>query len=64
MVAASVSEQRHAHVAALLGEETASRLTNARILVVGAGGIGCELLKNLAMVGVGAKGTIDIVCYY
>ena len=34
--------------------------TDARILVVGAGGIGCELLKNLVMCGFHH---IDVVCY-
>lgn len=33
---------------------------NARILVVGAGGIGCELLKNLVLLGVESIVTIDL----
>lgn len=45
--------KRHQHVATLFGQETFQRIATARILVVGAGGIGCELLKNLAMVGFG-----------
>ncbi|KAJ1931791.1 E1 ubiquitin-activating protein uba2, partial [Linderina pennispora] len=35
----------------LYGEKTAERIAKARLLVVGAGGIGCELLKNLCMSG-------------
>jgi len=35
----------------LLGEDIYARINQSRILVVGAGGIGCELLKNLVMSG-------------
>lgn len=38
----------------------AERLRTARVLVVGAGGIGCELLKNLVLVGVGHVDIIDL----
>ncbi|KAJ2809153.1 E1 ubiquitin-activating protein uba2 [Coemansia guatemalensis] len=47
-------------LARIFGEETASRVSNARLLVVGAGGIGCELLKNLSMSGFQHIHAIDL----
>ncbi|KAI9920749.1 hypothetical protein PsorP6_002214 [Peronosclerospora sorghi] len=38
-------------VATVLGEDMRRKVQNAKILVVGAGGIGCELLKNLVLSG-------------
>jgi ubiquitin-like 1-activating enzyme E1 B len=35
----------------ILGENLADRVAKSRILVVGAGGIGCELIKNLVLTG-------------
>jgi ubiquitin-activating enzyme E1 len=37
----------------ILGEETQKKLKDQHIFIVGAGAIGCELLKNLAMIGIG-----------
>ena len=37
---------RGTHAAAILGPELYSRLPNTRILLVGAGGIGCELCES------------------
>lgn len=34
-----------------LGEELADKVGKAKVLVVGTGGIGCELLKNLVLTG-------------
>ena len=35
----------------IYGEELAERVTKARLLVVGAGGIGCEVMKTLSVTG-------------
>jgi ubiquitin-like 1-activating enzyme E1 B len=38
----------------------ATSIYNSKVLVVGAGGIGCEVLKNLVMVGFKNIETIDL----
>jgi len=38
----------------LLGSETIEKIRNSKIFMVGAGAIGCELLKNYAMIGLGS----------
>lgn len=44
-------DARMASVRAVLGEERYEMVRSAKLLVVGAGGIGCELLKNLVLTG-------------
>ncbi|PWN88719.1 hypothetical protein FA10DRAFT_281156 [Acaromyces ingoldii] len=58
--AAGGEHARHAYARTILGPALAERLRTARVLVVGAGGIGCELLKNLVLVGVGHVDIIDL----
>ncbi|MET0466669.1 MAG: HesA/MoeB/ThiF family protein [Chitinophagaceae bacterium] len=41
------------------GKEAQEKLRNARVLVVGAGGLGCPVLMNLTGMGVGEIGIID-----
>lgn len=35
----------------IYGEELAEKVATARLLVVGAGGIGCEVMKTLSVTG-------------
>ncbi|KAI0384804.1 hypothetical protein F5Y04DRAFT_269253 [Hypomontagnella monticulosa] len=43
-----------------LGPSLNTNVKEARVLMVGAGGIGCELLKNLAMIGFGEVHIVDL----
>ncbi|ODQ68425.1 hypothetical protein NADFUDRAFT_68648 [Nadsonia fulvescens var. elongata DSM 6958] len=43
-----------------LGKSLADTIKNSKVLMVGAGGIGCELLKNLALTGFGEIHIVDL----
>ncbi|WRT69172.1 uncharacterized protein IL334_006156 [Kwoniella shivajii] len=51
---------RSTYTEALLGPELYKKVRETKILVVGAGGIGCELLKNLVLVGFANIEIIDL----
>jgi len=42
---------RWAGIKAAYGDELFEKIKKTRVLVIGAGGIGCELLKNLVLTG-------------
>ncbi|PRP83857.1 hypothetical protein PROFUN_08888 [Planoprotostelium fungivorum] len=59
-MAASGTNRRYEHLVASLGNELFEAIRSAKILMVGAGGIGCELLKNLVLTGFHDIEIIDI----
>ena len=51
---------RYTHLRKVYGEELFAKVQKAKLLVVGAGGIGCELLKNLVLSGFEDIDVIDL----
>ncbi|KAJ7176564.1 hypothetical protein C8R46DRAFT_1076671 [Mycena filopes] len=56
----STAKGRTAHAQAILGPELHGRLAETKVLLVGAGGIGCELLKNIVLTGFGKITLLDL----
>ncbi|GAA5826743.1 hypothetical protein JCM11251_002876 [Rhodosporidiobolus azoricus] len=54
---------RYKHTRAILGPQLFDKVQNAKLLIVGAGGIGCELIKNLVMTGyaTGPSGKLTVL---
>ena len=50
-----LSDNRYAEQTAIFGEQIINKLQNKNILLAGAGAVGCEMLKNLALLGIGSK---------
>lgn len=50
---------------ALIGKTLQDQIQGINIFLVGAGAIGCEILKTMAMMGLacGPQGEVDLCCY-
>uniref|UniRef100_G3MM20 E1 ubiquitin-activating enzyme n=1 Tax=Amblyomma maculatum TaxID=34609 RepID=G3MM20_AMBMU len=53
--ATALAETRYGAQACVLGADVQKKLGSQKYFLVGAGAIGCELLKNFAMMGLGAE---------
>ncbi|CAN3374496.1 hypothetical protein DIURU_004718 [Diutina rugosa] len=51
---------RDSYVKRILGEDCVATLRNSKVLMVGAGGIGCELIKDLVLLGYGEVHIVDL----
>ena len=57
----NVDSSKHFYLLAMLGPQVFEAARSAKLFMVGAGAIGCELLKNLTMMGLGSgSGSITI----
>mmetsp|Transcript_10452 Transcript_10452/g.10508 ORF Transcript_10452/g.10508 Transcript_10452/m.10508 type:complete len:114 (-) Transcript_10452:606-947(-) len=57
----SLKEDRNISLLTCLGQTDLENLQKMSLFMIGAGAIGCELLKNYAMLGVGTKDSGHII---
>lgn len=53
-------EDKYQPLSFLLGKDLVEKIKDAKLFMVGAGAIGCELLKNYSMIGLGINGQITL----
>ncbi len=53
---------RYSDQISIFGQELVNKIKNTKVLVAGAGALGCEIIKNLSLLGVGAKNNKEKVC--
>ena len=57
----NIEDSRYCEQIAIFGEEFQKKLENLKIFLIGAGALGCEYLKNFAMMGISTnKGLITV----
>ena len=54
-----LKKDRYYHYNSIFGEETMNKLQNKKLLLVGAGALGCELLKIYALLGIKNVNVVD-----
>ena len=57
----NIGINRYTEQNAIFGEKIINELQNQKILLAGAGAVGCEMLKNLALFGIGSKKDIPYI---
>ena len=45
---------------ACVGDDVVQKLRSTKLFMVGCGAIGCEMLKNYALIGVGSSGEVSL----
>ena len=59
VTAMEIDEDLHSRQLAVYGRESFRKLASARVLVIGARGLGCEIAKNVVLAGVRAVSVCD-----
>ena len=53
---------RYADQISIFGQELVNKIKNTKVLIAGAGALGCEIIKNLSLLGVGTINNKENIC--